>query len=66
MKRKRKGKRIDIWYCTYVGEHKHISYTGVGRVTPGEEYPIKDKSIADCLRLSKNWKVRKSYIYEKD
>ena len=52
------------YYAIYVGKHKHISYTGIGRIIPGKEYLIKDKKIADSLSLSKNWKVRKSYIYE--
>ena len=53
-----------IYYAIYVGRHKHISYTGIGRIIPGKEYLIKDRKIADSISLSKNWKVRKSYIYE--
>ena len=63
VKKKRILKEI-IYYATYVGTHKHIVYAGIGRVMPGKEYLIKDKEIADSLRLSKNWKNREHYIYE--
>jgi len=62
--RKKKLKEI-IYYGVYIGKHKHITYTGIKeRVIPGKEYLINDKKVAESLATSKNWKIRKSYIYE--
>lgn len=62
--KKRKLKEI-VYYGVYKGKHKHITYTGIKeRIIPGKEYPINDKKVAESLATSKNWKIRKSYIYE--
>jgi len=62
VKKKRIKKGTGVYYAIYVGKHKHISYTGIGRVIPGKEYPI-NKKLANSLSSSKNWNVREGYVY---
>lgn len=56
-------KRYYKYFITYVGKHKHISLSGVGRITSGKEIEVQEK-VANFLRDTKDWKVRRSYAYK--
>lgn len=50
-------------FISYTGKAGHISLSGVGRITPGKEYEVREE-IADFLKDTKNWKVRRESVFE--
>lgn len=61
--RKRKKLIETKYYVVYVGPHKHISLSGVGRIITGKKYLIS-RSMADTLRLADHWEVSEESVYE--
>ena len=53
-------KRFYHYFIKYTGKHKHISLSGVGRITQGKEVEVQ-KKVADFIRDTKDWKVRVEY-----
>lgn len=51
------------YFISYIGKAKHISLSGVGRITPRKEYEVR-KEVAGFLETSKNWKVRREPVFE--
>lgn len=62
-RRKRNPKeRVYVYYATYKGPPGIIKLSGVGKITPGKEFPISEK-IYNGLRLSDNFDVRRQIKY---
>lgn len=49
------------YYVEYLGLHRHISLSGIGRVVHGQLYEI-DKKRALFLKKSTDWKVTEEYV----
>ncbi|MHA1386759.1 MAG: hypothetical protein ACTSR3_23635 [Candidatus Helarchaeota archaeon] len=57
-------KRIYKYFGTWIGPKGYMRLPGVGRIIPGKEVELS-KRQAQAFESSPNWKIRKSYEYEK-
>jgi len=48
------------YFATYLGKHKVISLSGVGRIHSGKEFEVSE-NIFNTLRLDPNFKTRKGF-----
>jgi hypothetical protein len=60
-----KRKRITRFWATWIGPKGYIRLSGVGRIFPGKEFEISEKQARAFEKDKENWKIRKSYEYEK-
>jgi len=55
-------RRVTKFFVTYVGNQKHISLTGIGRVYIGKEFEVTEGQY-NSLELDSNFKTRKGWTY---
>lgn len=62
VKKKSKRERVYTYFAKYIGKHKDIRLSGIGRIYIGKEFEVSE-NVANALRLDENFEVRKSYTY---
>jgi len=58
-----KRKRVKKFYAVYLGKHKHISLSGIGRIYIGKEFEVSESQY-NTLNQDENFKVKMTNKYE--